>query len=400
VSVSPHSKSQILILSERLAVTHALGGALTNAGYEVNAIAGNFVISDIAQKFNPDLILLDFKLSRWNGITICQQLKANPLTQTTPVILLTGADPDLNKATIFEAGGVDYIAEPFVWQEVFARINHQLTIRDLQKKLREQQVHHSLKAGGMAPLLAILQKQLHQQAEMLKEKNGKLQQEIRERQQTQESLKAEQEKSERLLLNVLPRTIADRLKQERGVLAERFDEVTILFADIVDFTPLSARLTPLALVELLNQIFSTFDQLAEQFGLEKIKTIGDAYMVAGGVPVPRLDHAQAVMEMAIAMRKAVKQFVQDNGKPLQLRIGINTGTVVAGVIGISKFSYDLWGDAVNIASRMESQGLPGKIQVTEATYQRLQHQYIFERWGVLNIKGKGTMTTYLLVGRK
>jgi adenylate cyclase len=400
VIVSPSSKSQILILSDHSETIRTLCHALTKAGYGMYTIEGSFDISNIVQHFNPDLILLDIKLSEWNGITICQQLKSSPLMQATPVIFLTDTDQELDKATLFDVGGVDYISIPFVWQEVFARINHQLTIRDLQRKLREQQVHHSLKVGGMAPLLTALQKQLHQQAEMLKEKNSKLQQEIRERQQTQESLKAEQEKSERLLLNVLPRTIADRLKQERDVLAERFDEVTILFADIVDFTPLSARLTPLALVELLNQIFSNFDQLAEQFGLEKIKTIGDAYMVAGGVPVPRFDHAEAVMEMAIAMRKAVKQFVQDTGKPLQLRIGINTGTVVAGVIGISKFSYDLWGDAVNIASRMESQGLPGKIQVTEATYERLKHQYIFEKWGVLNIKGKGTMITYLLVGRK
>jgi adenylate cyclase len=207
----------------------------------------------------------------------------------------------------------------------------------------------------------------------------------------------EREKSERLLLNILPAPIAQQLKQNQHPIAEQFNEVTILFADIVGFTPLSARLSPIELVNLLNQIFSEFDRLAENFGLEKIKTIGDAYMVAAGLPLPRPDHADAIARMALQMQKTIERFQLDLGEKFQIRIGVHTGTVVAGVIGTQKFIYDLWGDTVNTASRMESHGLPGKIQMTEETYQRLKHQYIFEKRGEVFIKGKGLMTVYWLV---
>ncbi|MGC1244923.1 MAG: adenylate/guanylate cyclase domain-containing protein, partial [Spirulinaceae cyanobacterium] len=215
-----------------------------------------------------------------------------------------------------------------------------------------------------------------------------------------EALREEQARSERLLLNILPKTIAEQLKHYEGSLAERFDEATVLFADIVEFTPISADVAPLELVSTLNQIFSCFDQLAEELGLEKIKTIGDAYMVAGGLPVPRADHVEAIADIALAMQKEIGRFKQENGKPFRLRIGINTGPVVAGVIGIKKFIYDLWGDTVNVASRMESQGAEGEIQVTEATYKRLQENYLFIHRGKVNIKGKGDMKTYWLKGRK
>ncbi len=220
------------------------------------------------------------------------------------------------------------------------------------------------------------------------------------RKQAEKALRVEQEKSERLLLNILPKAIADQLKQYQGSLAEQFEEVTIMFADIVGFTPLSARLSPIELVSLLNQIFSTFDHLAERHGLEKIKTIGDAYMVVGGLPVSRPDHAEAIAEMALDMAEAITHFQQDNGEPFRIRVGINTGPVVAGVIGIRKFIYDLWGDTVNVASRMESQGLPGCIQVTAATYERLKDKYLLKPQGKLVVKGKGEMLTYWLTGRK
>ncbi len=223
---------------------------------------------------------------------------------------------------------------------------------------------------------------------------------ITKRKQAELALRVEQEKSERLLLNILPKAIADQLKQYQGSLAEQFDEATILFADIVGFTPLSAQMRPIELVNLLNQIFSAFDQLAEKHDLEKIKTLGDAYMVAGGLPRIRPDHAEAVAEMALDMQRAIARFRRVDGKPFYLRIGINTGSVVAGVIGIKKFIYDLWGDAVNVASRMESQGLPGGIQVTAATYERLKDKYLLEKRGAITIKGKGEMITYWLTGRK
>jgi class 3 adenylate cyclase len=213
------------------------------------------------------------------------------------------------------------------------------------------------------------------------------------------ALALEQEKSERLLLNVLPAPIAARLKAGEEVIADAFPDVTVLFADLVDFTRRSQRISPAQVVATLNELFSTFDRLAQRHGLEKIKTIGDAYMVAGGLPTPRPDHAQAVAEMALAIRDEVTRRVDPSGQPLQVRIGIDTGPVEAGVIGTSKFSYDLWGDTVNTASRMESHGIAGCIQVTARTYQRLRDGYRLQRRGPIPVRGIGEMVTYLLLGR-
>jgi class 3 adenylate cyclase len=212
-------------------------------------------------------------------------------------------------------------------------------------------------------------------------------------------LLAEQEKSERLLLNVLPASIAARLKDTDAVIADAFADVTVLFADIVDFTRHSQHIAPEQVVRVLNGLFSVFDQLAKQRGLEKIKTIGDAYMVVGGLPDPRPDHAVTVADMALAMREEIAGRVDPSGGPLAVRIGIDTGPVVAGVIGTSKFSYDLWGDTVNTASRMESHGVAGCIQVTARTYERLRDGFRFERRGPIHVKGKGEMVTYFLVAR-
>ncbi|MCT7976006.1 adenylate/guanylate cyclase domain-containing protein [Laspinema olomoucense] len=212
-------------------------------------------------------------------------------------------------------------------------------------------------------------------------------------------LQIEQAKSESLLLNILPKTIADRLKEETTTIADQFTDVTVLFADIVGFTTLSSRISPTELVTLLNEIFSEFDRLADLHGLEKIKTIGDAYMLVGGLPEPKADCAIDVAEMALDMQQAIKQFNLTHQENINIRIGINTGSVVAGVIGQKKFIYDLWGDAVNIASRMESHGLPGSIQVSEDTYQVLANRYQFEERGSIAIKGKGEMKTYFLLGK-
>jgi class 3 adenylate cyclase len=213
-------------------------------------------------------------------------------------------------------------------------------------------------------------------------------------------VEAEQEVSERLLLNILPEPIAARLKQGEHTIADSFSEVSLLFVDIAEFTPLAAEMTPAELVFLLSRIFSAFDQLARKYGLEKIKTIGDAYMVAGGIPTPRPDHAEAIAEMALDIQEIISHFKSKENEPLRVRVGIHTGPVVAGVIGIYKFSYDLWGDTVSIASRMEKQGICGCIQVTMATYERLKYKYLFEERGRIWIKGKGDMTTYFLTGRK
>jgi len=215
----------------------------------------------------------------------------------------------------------------------------------------------------------------------------------------QQRIKAEQEKVDSLLLNILPASVVDQLKYGYKTIATSYDSVTVLFADIVNFTNFSANILPDKLIGLLNKIFSEFDRLTEKYGLEKIKTIGDAYMVAGGLPEPRLDHAQAISEMALDMREVIANILPDGEQLLDMRIGISSGPVIAGVIGIKKFSYDLWGDTVNTASRIESQCLPGQIHVNEATYELLKDKYRFACYGEVNIKGKGNIRIYQLEGR-
>ncbi|HKY59563.1 MAG TPA: adenylate/guanylate cyclase domain-containing protein [Gemmatimonadota bacterium] len=214
----------------------------------------------------------------------------------------------------------------------------------------------------------------------------------------------ERERSERLLLNILPGPIARRLKSDPGPLADAFDEASILFADLVGFTELSSTMPPEELVRFLNSVFTEFDQVARRYGIEKIKTIGDAYMAVAGVPVAQPDHVERIAEAALAMRGLVERhdLAAPNGegqKPIALRFGIATGPVVAGVVGESKFIYDLWGDTVTTASRMESHGQAGWIQVTEPVYERLHDRYAFRPLGTVPIKGKGSMPTYLLEGR-
>lgn len=206
-------------------------------------------------------------------------------------------------------------------------------------------------------------------------------------------------RSEGLLLNVLPRAIAQRLKREPGVIAEAHDEVTVLFADVVDFTPFTERTEPERVVSVLNEIFSAFDGLAQRHGLEKIKTIGDAYMVVAGLPDPRPDHVPAMAEMALDMQAEFARLCRPLGIDLTIRIGMDCGPVIAGVIGRHRFIYDLWGDTVNTASRMESHGLPGRIQVSEAVHRRLGERYRFEERGEIEVKGKGRLRAYLLVDR-
>ncbi|MCT7952346.1 PAS domain-containing protein [Ancylothrix sp. C2] len=223
---------------------------------------------------------------------------------------------------------------------------------------------------------------------------------ITKRKRLEKALLSEKTKTDNLLLNILPKPIAQRLKQEPGLIAERFEEVTILFADLVNFTPFCSNLTATEVVLYLNKIFSVFDMLSERYGLEKIKTMGDSYMVAGGLPIAKLDHAQAIAEMAFEMLHAIEEFNAQENTDLKIRIGINTGPVVAGVIGTKKFIYDLWGDAVNTASRMESQGVIGRIQISPSTYELLRDEYEVEERGFIYVKGKGEMMTYLLVGKK
>ena len=220
------------------------------------------------------------------------------------------------------------------------------------------------------------------------------------RKQTEAALYIQQEKTNKLLLNILPKSIANRLKEDEITIADTFDDVTVLFADLVGFTQLSSQVSATELVEILNQVFSEFDRLTELYKLEKIKTIGDCYMVVGGLPERDINHPSAIANMALHMQEIIIEFNEITKHQLSLRIGINTGSVIAGVIGLKKFIYDLWGDTVNIASRMESQGLPNLIQVTPTSYDRLKEDYRFSERGPIMVKGKGEMKTYILEGRK
>ena len=209
-----------------------------------------------------------------------------------------------------------------------------------------------------------------------------------------------QQKSETLLLNILPKEIAAILKNESRTIADHYNEASVLFADMVGFTPLSAELPPVEMVELLNEVFSLFDSLLDKYDVEKIRTIGDSYMVASGVPRGRPDHAQALVRMALEMRDTVSTNTFRNGHRLSFRIGINSGSMIAGVIGRRKFVYDVWGDAVNVASRMESHGLGGAVQITQATYELIKDEFVCEPRGTVNVKGKGEMEAWLVISSK
>jgi guanylate cyclase len=223
---------------------------------------------------------------------------------------------------------------------------------------------------------------------------------FRERQRAFGLLREEQERSESLLLNVLPVEIAPRLKSDNQTIADHFDSASVLFADIVGSTPLFAEMQPGEAVDWLNEVFSLFDRLVERHDLEKIRTIGDSYMVASGAPRPRPDHAQAIARLALEMRREVTALAPRNGHNIEIRVGINSGPLVAGVIGQTKFHYDLWGDTVNTASRMESHGKPGMIQINESTFRLLRDDFECERRGIIQIKGKGEMETWFVVSSK
>ncbi len=338
----------ILIVDDIPDNIRLLAKILSDRGYEVGKARNGQMALMSVKTDPPDLILLDINMPQMNGYEVCQHLKSDEQTKNIPVIFISALDEVWDKVKAFNVGGVDYITKPFHDEEVLARVANQLQIQALQNALRK-----------------------------------------------------EQQKSENLLLNILPKAIVEELKQTQKATPMLFEQATFLFADIVRFTPMSSPMPPGDVVDLLNLVFSSFDALAQQHGVEKIRTIGDSYFLAGGIPVVREDHAEAIAEMALDMQQAIARFTWPNGEPLALRIGINTGgPVVGAVIGTKKFAYDVWGNAVNLASRMESQGEPGKIQVTNDTYQRLRHQYLFVERGAIAVKGQGEMITYWLMSRK
>jgi class 3 adenylate cyclase len=301
-----------------------------------------------------DLMLLDMEMPELDGLGVLKVVKSTPELSYLPVIIVSSAEDFDRIVECIQVGAEDYLPKPFNAVLLRARVFSSLE----KKRLRDLDREHIL-----------------------------------ELQREKEMLHIEQMKSEKLMLNILPKPIADRLKKGEKNIAGSYPEVTVLFSDLVGFTKMSAKKTAPELVKLLNDIFSRFDKRAELLGLEKIKTIGDAYMAVGGLPIPRSDHAEIVADMALGMYEDLADFNQANQQEIQMRIGIHSGPVVAGVIGFTKFSYDLWGNTVNTASRMESTSGNGRIQVSAITHELLKEHFVLEEREVIECKGLGPMLT-------
>ncbi len=325
---------------------------LKRQGYKVITAENGREALNVMAGTGLDLVLLDIMMPELNGYQVLQIMKADDVLCHIPVIVISALDDIESIVQCINLGATDYLPKPINPVLLQARLNASLAT----KRMHDMEQAH------------------------LKQ------------------IQAEQEKSERLLLNILPKPIAERLKQEQGIIADYFPEATVLFADLVGFTAFATERSPANVVQTLNVIFSVFDKLAEDYQLEKIKTIGDGYMVVGGIPLPRGDHAEAAANMALRMQVEIARMNEKALEPLQIRIGINSGPVVAGVIGTKKFAYDLWGDTVNVASRMESHSIAGGILVSDATYLCLRDQYLFQPYGRIDLKGKGEVMTYLLTG--
>ncbi len=343
-------KGRLLVVDDDPANRDMLARRLTRMGHNVDTATSG---ADALQKLragNFDTVLLDLVMPGLDGYQALSRIKSEAGLAEVRVIMLSALDQEQGVARCLEAGADDFIAKPF--NSVILR----------------------------ARLAACLEKKFLRD---------------RERQYLAE-IQSEREKSDRLLLNVLPQSIADRLKRGETMIADHFDCATVLFADLVGFTPLSRTMPPLALVELLNDIFTRFDALAAALGLEKIKTIGDAYMVAAGVPVPRDDHAHAAAALALQMNSALRDLNAARGLDLHLRTGLHSGPLAAGIIGRDKFAYDLWGDTVNTASRMESSAQLDTIHLSSATAALLGDKFQIEPRGTVVIKGIGGMETWTL----
>ncbi|MCX7402104.1 MAG: response regulator [Planctomycetia bacterium] len=313
-----------------------------------------------AAAFQPSVILQDLVMPGIDGLDMVRRFRSVAASASVPVIVLSAREEAVVKAQLFEAGANDYLVKLPDKIELIARIR---VHSEAYRRLLERNAAFEALEQSLA------------------------------------DLKREREKSERLLLNILPEQIAARLKNSESTIAESFSSVTVLFADLCGFTEFSQHVDAQQLVALLDEIFSAFDRLAHVHGVEKIKTIGDAYMAVAGLPVHRPDHAQAVATMAIGMQEAFRGVMRSRGLSLEVRIGIHSGPVVAGVIGRHKFTYDLWGDTVNIASRMESHGEPSRIHISDSTRTLLEGEFQFADRGEVNIKGKGLMCTAFLLGR-
>ena len=347
-------QGRLLLADDDAGNRELLQRRLEKLGYTVTTCADGHEALKQLREGRFDLALLDMVMPGLDGHEILAEIKDDPNLQNVPVIMISALDQMESIVRCIDLGAEDYLAKPFNPTLLRARIAAALE----KKRLRDWE--------------KVYIKQIEE----------------------------EQKQSERLLLNVLPRPIADRLKQGEATIVDSFPEATVLFADLVGFTTMSIRIPPKVVVKLLDEIFSAFDDLAERHGMEKIKTIGDAYMAVAGLPVPKSDHALAAAGMALDMQGALQRFNATHNTALQMRIGVNSGPVIAGIIGRKKFIYDLWGDTVNTASRMESHGEPGRIQVTETTARLIQKQFVLTPRGSIVIKGKGEQTTFWLDGER
>ncbi len=346
--------SRILVVDDNASNRDLLTRRLQRQGHTVLQAEGGESALAMVEAETLDLVLLDLMMPGISGYEVLTRLKAAPRHRDLPVIMISALTELDSIVRCIEAGADDYLTKPFDPTLLRARVGSSLDKKHLRDREREMV----------------------------------------------EALRTEKERSEQLLLNILPQAVVTRLNGGETVIADHLPEVTILFADMVGFTGLASRLAAGDLVKLLNGLFSEFDRLAIELGVEKIKTIGDSYMLASGLPEPRADHACAAAEMALAMLAAMEVCNRDLSIPLQMRIGIHSGDVVAGVIGTHKFAYDIWGDTVNIASRMESHGIPGGIHVSADTRRHLTGHFRLEPRGAIEIKGRDPMETFLLVGRR
>ena len=349
----PLISSRLLVVDDTGADRELLSRRLQRDGHQVATADTGETALELLAEGGFDLVLLDLMLPGMSGFEVLSQLKSDPHTRSIPVIMISALDEIDSTVRCIEAGAEDYLSKPFNPVLLRARVG-----------------------------ACLERKRLHD----------------RERAITSQ-LRAEKERSEALLLQILPRPIVERMRAGETLIADHIPDATILFSDLVNFTALSRDLAPQEMVKLLDLLFSRFDKLAERAGLEKIKTIGDGYMVAGGVLEPRRDHAEAVAEIALAMHTAAADTSRILGMvtdPLWLRIGMHSGPLVAGVIGTQKFVYDVWGDTVNTASRMEKYGAPGRVHVSAATRGRLGDKFRFEARDQFEVKGKGMMETFFL----
>jgi adenylate cyclase len=361
-----------------------LKNGLATQGWEVGLARTGLQALAEARRWVPDVVVCDLQMPIMDGFQVLRHLKS--IDPTLPVVVLSGEDDLTSVLRAVREGAFDYVPKSSE------------DIRPLLAALDRALAHVRLARENSRLQVA------------LKRANDELQGRLKQLAEQHQLLQQEQLKSASLLQNIFPRKVADSLRESFHKSADgrvsfrqmalRYSEVTVAFADLVDFTQLAAKLEPEQLVTVLNNIFSIFDRLAEKHGLEKIKTIGDAYMFAGGIPEQRTDHVERVAEMSLDMLAEIQRHNSEKNLSLAVRIGIAVGPVVAGVIGEKKFAYDLWGDTVNIASRMESQGVSGSIQVTEAIHERLKDRFLLEKRGKVAVKGRGEMVAYLLLKRK